>query len=171
MEYAKLQIAAKKWGVHYRTILEWATTGKIKYIILPSGARQYELPTPVPTNQKIIGYIRVSSHSQKDNLNTQRELLLSQFPNAEMVSEIASGLNFKRKKLWNIVELAIRGDVSTVVVTHKDRLTRFGFDFIQRVLERFNCKLVVLKQISTSPEQELVQDILAPPSVPLIRGE
>lgn len=160
-EYAKLQTAAEKWGVHYRTILDWAKKGKIKYIVLPSGARKYELPTPVSADRKVIGYIRVSSHGQKENLNTQRELLLSQFPNAEIVSEIASGLNFKRKKLWNIVESAIRGDVSTVVVTHKDRLARFGIEFIQRVLERFNCQLVVLDKRVTSPEQELVQDILA----------
>jgi len=122
MEYAKLQIASEIWGVHYRTILAWAKTGKIKYIVLPSGARQYELPAKAPTNQKVIGYLRVSSYAQKDNLVTQRELLLAQFPHAEIVTEIASGLNFKRKKLWNIVESAITGDVSTVVVTHKDRL-------------------------------------------------
>jgi predicted site-specific integrase-resolvase len=73
MEYAKLQTAAKEWKVHFRTILAWANTGKIKYIVLPSGARQYELPAKTPTNQKVIGYIRVSSHGQKQNLLTQRE--------------------------------------------------------------------------------------------------
>lgn len=161
MKYAKLQIAAREWGVHYRTILSWARSNRIQHIVLPSGAKQYELPSRMSISGKTIGYIRVSSYSQKANLNTQRELLLSQFPNAEIVSEVASGLNFKRKKLWDIVESSIRGDVSTVVVTHKDRLARFGFDFIQRVLERFNCKLVVLHYSSTSPEQELVQDILS----------
>ena len=161
MEYAKLQTAAEQWGVHYRTILSWATAGKLKYIVLPSGARQYELPNKTVVNQKVIGYIRVSNHSQKQNLLIQRELLLNQFPNAQIVSEIASGLNFRRKKLWNIVESAITGDVGTVVVTHKDRLARFGFDFISKLLEQFNCKVVVLNQIVTSPEQELLQDILA----------
>ena len=161
MKYAKLQVAAQEWGVHYRTILSWANTNKIQYIILPSGARQYELPSHAVMEGKTIGYIRVSSYSQKENLNTQRQLLLSQYPNAEIISEVASGLNFKRKKLWDIMESSFRGDVSTLVVTHKDRLSRFGFDFIQRVLGRFNCKLVVLHHLSTSPEQELVQDILS----------
>ncbi|MBL1211342.1 IS607 family transposase [Geminocystis sp. GBBB08] len=161
MEYAKLQIAAKQWKVHYRTILAWANQEKIKYITLPSGARQYELPAQTPINQTVVGYIRVSSHSQKQNLVTQRELLLHQYPNAEIISETASGLNFKRKKLWNIMERAITGDVGCVVVTHKDRLARFGFDFIEKLLERFGCKLVVLNKLHTSPEQELVQDILA----------
>ncbi len=160
MEYAKLQTAAAQWGVHYRTILVWAKSGKIKYIVLPSGARQYELPTKTITNSKIIGYIRVSTHNQKENLKTQRDLLLHEFPHAEIVTEVASGLNFKRKKLWDIVEKAITGDVGTVVVTHKDRLARFGFEFISQILARFNCKVVVLNQIITSPEQELVQDIL-----------
>jgi predicted site-specific integrase-resolvase len=68
MKYAKLRTAASIWGVHYRTILSWANKGQITYITLPSRARQYELPTETNNNQKIIGYIRVSSHSQKDNL-------------------------------------------------------------------------------------------------------
>jgi predicted site-specific integrase-resolvase len=105
--------------------------------------------------------VRVSSYSQKQHLKSQAELLLSQYPTAEIISEVASGLNFRRKKLWNLVESAIAGDIGCVVVTHKDRLARFGFEFIQRVFERFNCQVVVLNQVSTSPEEELVQDILS----------
>jgi len=161
MKYGQLQQAAKEWGVHYRTILSWAIKGRIRCRIQPSGSRQYELPTTVNSNKKIIGYIRVSSYSQKDNLQTQRELLLFQYPNIQVTSEIASGLNFKRKKLWAIVEQAINGDVHELVVTHKDRLSRFGFDFISNILERFGCTVVVLNQNITSPEEELVQDILA----------
>lgn len=161
MKYVKLQKAAELYNVHYRTILNWARDGKIQYITTPSGARHYAIPSCEPTREKIVGYVRVSSYSQKQHLQSQSELLLLQYPTAEIVSEIASGLNFRRKKLWNIMEQAIAGDVTTLVVTHKDRLSRFGFEFIQRVFERFNCKVLVLNQVSTSPEEELVQDILS----------
>lgn len=161
MKYGKLKEAAARYNVHFRTILNWAKRGRIKTITTPSGARHYELPNNEASEKKIIGYVRVSSHNQKEHLKSQSEVLLSKYPNAEIVSEIASGLNFKRKKLWYIVEQAIAGNIGTVVVTYKDRLARFGFDFIARIFERFNCKVVVLQQISTSPEQELVEDILA----------
>jgi len=156
-----LNVAAQAYNVHFRTILTWAKSGKIKYITTPSGVKHYELPSSTTSECKIIGYVRVSSHNQKQHLQSQTELLLSQYPSAEIISEIGSGLNFRRKKLWNLVESAISGDVQCLVVTHKDRLARFGFDFIQQIFERFNCKVVVLNQVSTSPEQELVQDILS----------
>jgi predicted site-specific integrase-resolvase len=160
-KYVKLNSAAKSYGVHFRTILNWAKSGKINYIVTNSGVKQYQLPDCQLTSKKIIGYVRVSSYSQKEHLQSQTKLLLAQYPTAEIVTESASGLNFRRKKLWNLVESAIAGDVGCVVVTHKDRLARFGFEFIQKLLERFECKLVVLNQIITSPEQELVNDILS----------
>lgn len=161
MRYGKLQTASREWGVHFRTILSWAKSGKIQSKLQPSGVRKYELPTTLSLNKKTIGYIRVSSYSQKENLLRQQELLLQQYPDVELVSEIASGLNFRRKKLWAIMESVFRGDVSCIVVTHKDRLARFGFEFIQKVVGHFGCEILVLNQTVTSPEQELVQDILS----------
>jgi putative resolvase len=161
MKYVKLNKAAELYNVHYRTILNWAKEGKIQYITTPSGARHYAIPNCEVASEKIVGYVRVSSYSQKQHLKSQSELLLSQYPTAEVISEVATGLNFRRKELWNIVERAIAGDITTLVVTHKDRLSRFGFEFIQQLLGRFGCKVMVLNQVSTSPEEELVQDILS----------
>ena len=160
-KYAKLSTTAKAYNVHYRTILNWYHKGSISSITTPSGATHYELPPSSPTVSHTIGYIRVSSYAQKANLVTQRELLQFQYPHATIVSEVASGLNFKRNKLWNIMELAFTGNVQCLVVTHKDRLARFGFEFITKVLGRFDCTVVVLNQTCTSPEQELVHDILS----------
>ncbi|MBR8828641.1 MAG: IS607 family transposase, partial [Gomphosphaeria aponina SAG 52.96 = DSM 107014] len=131
------------------------------YIVTPSGVKHYQLPDREITSKKVIGYVRVSSYSQKQHIQSQAELLLSQYPTAEIISEVASGLNFRRKKLWHLVESAIEGDIGSVVGTQKDRLARKGFEFIQRVFERFNCQVVVFNQVSTSPEEELVQDILS----------
>lgn len=161
MKYGKLNKAAQSYGCHYRTILNWAKSGKIKTIKLPSGATQYRLPDNDTPKGIAIGYVRVSSYSQKQHLISQQELLSFQYPGLHIVSEVGSGLNFKRKKLWSIMEQVFKGDVEVVVVTHKDRLARFGFEFIERVCNHFGTKLVVLNKKETSPQEELVQDILA----------
>lgn len=71
------------------------------------------------------------------------------------------GLNFKRRKLNAILEGIISGDIQCLVVAHKDRLARFGFDLIEWLCEKFDCKLVVLYQQKYSPQAELVQDVLS----------
>lgn len=161
MKYAKLNQAAKYYGVHFRTILNWSKSGKIKTIKLPSGNTQYEL---IDNNIKtgiVVGYVRVSSYGQKEHLKSQTEVLLFKCPNAQIITEVGSGLNFKRKKLWDIMEQVFTGNIRQIVVTHKDRLSRFGFDFIKKVCEYFGTEILVLNQIQTSPQEELVQDILA----------
>lgn len=82
------------------------------------------------------------------------------FPNAETVTDIGSGLNFKRKGLKAILERAIRGDSINLYIAHKDRLCRFGFDLIEWIIKRSSGKIVVLDQIVLSPEVELTRDLL-----------
>ena len=161
MSYLKLNKAANYYDVHYRTILNWAKFGKIKTKQLPSGSTQYEVPDRDSERTLCIGYIRVSSYNQKQHLQSQKELLLNQYGDVEIISEVGSGLNFKRKKLWSIMERVFARDVESIVVTHKDRLARFGFEFIERVCQHFGTKIVVLNNQATSPQEELVQDILA----------
>jgi predicted site-specific integrase-resolvase len=74
---------------------------------------------------------------------------------------MGSGLNFRRRKLNAILERIISGDIQCLVVAHKDRLARFGFDLIEWLCEKFECKLVVLYQQKYSPQAELVQDMLS----------
>ena len=76
-------------------------------------------------------------------------------------SEVGGGLNFKRKKLLALLERVFKGDVRMVVVAHKDRLARFGFDLFRWLCEQNRCELVVLNETSLSPEREMVEDILA----------
>lgn len=82
------------------------------------------------------------------------------FPNAEIIKDIGSGLNFKRKGLKAILERAIRGDSINLYVAHKDRLCRFGFDLIDWIIKRSSGKIVVLDQTVLSPEVELTRDLL-----------
>lgn len=82
------------------------------------------------------------------------------FPDAEIIKDIGSGLNFKRKRLKAILERAIRGDSLNLYVAHKDRLCRFGFDLIEWIIKRSSGKIVVLDKTLLSPEFELTRDLL-----------
>lgn len=79
----------------------------------------------------------------------------------ETVREIGGGLNFKRKKFLKLMKSVMRGEVSLIVIAHKDRLCRFAFDFIEYIALENNCEILVANQASLSPHQELVEDLLA----------
>lgn len=106
-------------------------------------------------------YARVSSRAYSPDLDRQVEYLTSKYPEGEIVTEIGGGLNFKRKKMLAVLERIMSGDIKRLVVAHKDRLARFGFDLFQWFCEQNRCELVVLNESSLSPGEEMVEDILA----------
>jgi predicted site-specific integrase-resolvase len=137
-----------------RTISQWRRDGKIKYITTKGGQYRYSIQdiiTPKKnTNQKNYCYCRVSTRGQYDDLQ-------SRYPNHKIIRDIGSGLNFKRKGLKTILDEAIRGNVKEIVVTHKDRLSRFGFDLFESIITQYsNGQIVVLDRKETSPQEELV---------------
>jgi len=154
--------AARILGVHPNSLRKWADNGEINCIRTKSGQRRYDVDSYIgkSTTSTIICYCRVSSHKQRDDLERQVEFLRNQYPNAEFVKDIGSGLNFKRKGLRTILERALSGTNITLVVAHRDRLARFGVDLIRHVLEKNGGKLVVLDETLLSPEQELTNDLL-----------
>lgn len=79
----------------------------------------------------------------------------------EWISEIDGGMNLRRKKFLALMDAVDRGEIATLVVVHKDRLARFGFEFLEHVAARNSCQIVVANQESLSPQQELVEDLLA----------
>ncbi|MCP4054556.1 MAG: IS607 family transposase, partial [Mesoflavibacter sp.] len=93
--------------------------------------------------------------------NRQVDLMQEKYPDAKVIKDIGSGLNFKRKGLKAILEQAIKGDCVNLYIAHKDRLCRFGFDLIEWIFKRNNGKIVVLNEIDLSPDQELTQDLLS----------
>ncbi len=168
MSYVKLREACERTGLHPHTLRKYADTGVIPSIRTPSGQRLFDIDSFVGGQHPshIVVYARVSSGKQQDDLERQVAYLKSKEPHAEVVTDIASGLNFKRKGLKTLLERSLQGDKLTVVVTHRDRLARFGFDLIEWLLERNGGKVVVLsKSAHTSPTDELLQDLLAVLSV------
>ena len=83
------------------------------------------------------------------------------FPNAEVITDVASGLNYRRKGLATILERIHQGDKLTLVVACRDRLARFGTELIEQILQQNGGELLVLNQRDLSPPEELTQDLPA----------
>lgn len=164
--YVPPRVAAQRLGVSTKTLERWLEAGKIKAIKTPGGQRRYDLDSvvsirPSKPERDIILYARVSSRSQKADLEQQVEYLLSRYPECEVIRDIGSGLNFKRKGLQTLLDRVLGNTCKLVVVAHKDRLCRFGFDLISWLCGKFETKILVLDQKNLSPEREMVEDILA----------
>jgi putative resolvase len=165
---------AEKIGVSVKTLQRWDTAGKLPAKRTLSGHRFYTEDDlliaqglkPIELKRKVIVYCRVSSSGQKPELKNQISAMETFCLNRglavdDWVSEIGGGLNFKRKKFLSIMMSMLRGEISTIVVAHKDRMCRFAFDFILELATSVGCKIVVANQESLSPQQELVEDLMA----------
>lgn len=155
--------AANKLGVHQNTLRKWANEGKIPHIKTPAKQRLYDVDAFLAdkVEKKSVCYCRVSSYKQRDDLERQVEHMRRRYPQHEIVTDIGSGLNSKRKGLRAILELADQGKLGEVVVAHRDRLCRFGFDLVEWWIALHGGKIVVLNDVSLSPEAELSQDLLS----------
>lgn len=110
-----------------------------------------------------ICYIRVSSLSQKDDLERQKNYMIKKYPNYTLIKDIGSGLNLNKRGIKKIIDLGIQGKINEVVVAYKDRLIRFGFDLIKDIIKKYsNGKILVLnKKEKKEPEEELITDVLS----------
>lgn len=162
MRYVTSREACKILGLHANTLRTYANDGRIETIKTYSGQRRYNVDSFIGgvSEQKRFCYCRVSSPKQRDDLDRQVAFMSERYPDYEVIKDIGSGINFKRKGLTTILERAMSGDRITLVVAHKDRLARFGFDLIKYIIERNGGKVVVLDQSIFSPEQELTRDLL-----------
>ena len=112
--------------------------------------------------KKNICYCRVSSGKQKEDLERQIKLMKRKYPNHTIIKDIGSGLNFERKGLRELMELAMDNKLGEVVVTYKDRLARIGFELIKWMIEsKSNGKIVIInKDEEETVEEELANDVL-----------
>lgn len=155
--------AALYLGVCANTLRKWANAGQIKHIRNPAGQRLYDVTSIEQSSNtcKSYCYCRVSSQKQNDELERQKSFMSSRYPEHEIVSDVGSGINFKRKSLLFLLEQSSIGNVKEIVVAHKDRLCRFGFDLLEWFFIKNNVKIVVLDDSKSSPQQELVTDLLS----------
>lgn len=173
-DYVTTKNARRILGVSEESLRSWADKGLINCIRTPGGQRLYAINSFIQshtstideqhTELKRICYCRVSSQGQKDDLERQVKHMRDQFPTHSIITDIGSGINFKRKGLRTILELAMSGAISEVVVAYRDRLCRFAFELVEWILQFHKVKLVVLNQTldaETSDRSELAEDLLA----------
>jgi len=178
LEYIPINEAVNICGLSAQTIRKLGDSEKIKCFKTPSGHRRFNKQdleafcNSAPPNTKApkgkrINYIytRVSSKKQLDDLSRQVTFLQSHHPKYSSyttLSDIGSGINFQRKGLQTILDSCVQRTIGEVIVAHRDRLSRFGFELIRLIVEKSGGKIIVLDdQQNKSTEQELAEDLLS----------
>lgn len=177
----------KIFGVNEDTLRRWADNGKIEYIRTPGGKRLYNVEQYINSNTQHnnddntitysnnseetynkeiqnpnICYCRVSSRNQKEDLERQVKKMQEQFPGYQIITDIGSGINWKRKGLRSILDLANKRLIQKVVVAYRDRLCRFAFELIEWLLQQNQVELLVLNSsMESGQDTELAEDLLA----------
>jgi predicted site-specific integrase-resolvase len=160
MENGGHWISTKKacdfYGVSANTLRRKPDNNKVAYKRSESNQRFYYIPIKnSPSNKSTLRtfiYARVSSNKQKNDLERQSKFLKDQFPDAELVTDIASGLNYKRRGLLKLVDLSNKNIAKRIIISSKDRLCRFGFELLEWLFLQNNTELLVLEQTDKSPE-------------------
>lgn len=162
---------SKILGVSAQTLRNWDKNGKLHpHHTSSNGYRYYsheqlnQVMNIKPNLDRIvIGYCRVSSNKQKDDLERQIEnmklYLTAQGKPFEIISDIGSGINYKKKGLRELIKRISQNKVEKVVVLYKDRLLRFGFELIEYMASLYNCDIEIIDNTEKSEQQELVEDL------------
>ena len=165
---------ALRVGRSASTVRRWEREGRITAQRTASGQRYFTdadvrrvlQPGFDESARQTVVYCRVSSPGQKDDLDSQVQAM-EQFCLGRglavdrWITEIGGGMNLTREKLLAVMDAIERGEIATLVIAHKDRLARFGFDYLEYVAEKNGCTLLVANQESLSPREEMVQDLLS----------
>lgn len=179
--------ASKILGIHPRTLYLWESKNLIETVrSTPNGKRFYNVEKYLKDKglicQKInkdeikctkvedldkdenlnICYARVSSIGQKEDLERQKEILREKYPKYKLIEDIGSGINLTKRGLLKIIDLAIEGKIKTLVVVHKDRLARFGYELLEYLIKKYsNGEIKVINEKEEiEPEEEMVKDVL-----------
>lgn len=158
--------AAKRLGVCVTTIQRMDKAGTLKVVLSPKGRRRIpesEVHRLMGLNQIRVPilYGRVSSQAQRDDLERQVQRLKQAYPDAELFSDIRSGLKFDRPGFLKVLEAVQQSRVSKVVVVYDDRLARFGVDLLRKVFKSYGTELEVLDVAPKgTPEEELAKDLI-----------
>lgn len=165
---------AELLNVSVKTLQRWDRDDILKAFRTPTDRRYYTYDqyleykgiNNIGDEKKKIIYTRVYTNNQKDDLKNQVKFLLD-FANAkgiiidETIEDIGSGLNYNRKKWNKLIEHCMENKIDSIMITHKDRFIRFGYEWFERFLGKYNVKIIVVNNETLSPNEELVQDIIS----------
>ena len=167
--------ASEKLGVHWQTLKNWEKQGKIKSIRSPGGKRYYDINDFINKienktinkelndilERKKICYCRVSSYSQKKELENQIKYMTRKYPKHEILYDIGSGINFNRPNLNKIINYAIKNELEEIAISYKDRLCRIGYELIEKIFKEYsNINIIIENNEIKSSEEELTNDLI-----------
>ena len=170
----RLNEMAKRLNVSVKTLQRWDREGILVAKRTPTDRRYYTedqyleyIGSSTKSKRKTIAYMRVSSANQKDDLRNQITFIRN-YVNAkgeildDVIEDVGSGLNYNRKH-WNdlLLNQIPKGEIEKIYITYKDRFVRFGFDWFERFCNHYNCEIVVINNPDTSPQKELVDDLIS----------
>jgi putative resolvase len=158
-------------GVHPKTVQRWDRDGTLTARRTPTGRRFYteedrrKLLALPQAMRRAVAYCRVSSAAQKPDLKNQRQALETfcaarGLANIEFIEEVGGGVNFERKAFTALMDAVGRGEITTLVIAHKDRLVRFGAPWFEHFCAERGTDILVLNAQTLSPEAEMVQDLM-----------
>lgn len=165
---------AKSLGVSIQTLRNWDKEGKLKpTYVTENGYRYYSedllnkfrnIKNVNKIKKKNILYARVSTKNQKDDLNRQidnlKQYAYSKGYSFEIITDIGSGINYKKEGLLKMINLVECGEVDRIIVLYKDRLIRFGYDLIEYICKLNDTKIEIVDNSTVSKEQELTEDLI-----------
>ena len=165
---------AKSLGVSIQTLRNWDKEGKLKpTYVTENGYRYYSedllnkfrnIKKVNKIKKKNILYARVSTKNQKDELNRQidnlKQYAYSKGYSFEIITDIGSGINYKKEGLLKMINLVECGEVDRIIVLYKDRLIRFGYDLIEYICKLNDTKIEIVDNSTISKEQELTEDLI-----------
>ena len=173
MKYYSAKKVTEILGVTAQTLRNWDKEGKLKPSYVKSNGYRYYSEDSILSytkekktkkNLNVIGYARVSSKKQSDDLERQvnnlKTYLDSKYTDYEIITDIGSGINYTKPGLKKLIEKINRKEVDLIVVLYKDRLLRFGFELVEYFAELNNVKIEILDKIDKNQDQELVEDLV-----------
>lgn len=174
MKYYSIGQFSKLIGKTSQTLREWDKKDILKpHHVAPTGYRYYSqeqlnhflgIKGVETKNKKVIGYCRVSSHKQKDDLERQIEnvktYMYAKGYQFEIITDIGSGINYNKKGLNQLIDMITNSEVDKIVILYKDRLIRFGYELIENLCNKYGTTIETIDNTEKTEEQELVEDLI-----------
>lgn len=174
MKFYSIGQFSKLIGKTNQTLRNWDKDGTLKpHHVSESGYRYYSqeqlnhflgLKQEVQLNKKTIGYCRVSSNKQKDDLERQidnvKTYMYAKGYSFEIISDIGSGINYNKKGLNQLIDMVTNSEVEKIVILYKDRLIRFGYELIENICNKYGTTIEIIDHTEKTEEQELVEDMI-----------
>lgn len=174
MKYYSIGEFANRIGKTIQTLRNWDKKNILKPSHVTQGGTRYYsqeqlnhflgLKSEKQINKKIVGYCRVSSHKQKDDLERQIEnvktYMYAKGYQFEIITDIGSGINYNKKGLNQLIDMVTNSEVEKIVMLYKDRLIRFGYELIENLCNKFGTTIEIIDNTEKTEQQELVEDLV-----------